>query len=844
MKGDNTTKEQLMNELEELRWRITEFEHSEAERKRSEEALRKSEERYRTLVEDMPALFCRFLLDGTLTFVNSSYCEYFNKSTEDLIGENFFQFIPEEDREKVMNHFQSLTHERPMVTYEHQVITPKGEIRWQRWTDRALFDGQGNLLEYQSMGFDITEHRRAEETIKRRFEFERTVATISSRFINISDIDDAINTSLGDMGRACGVSRTYLFLFHQDGTMMDNTHEWCAEGVSPQIDNLQNLPCEMYPWWMEKLHKGAVIHIKDISKMPEEAKAEKEILESQDIKSLLVLAIYIKGELAGFIGFDNVMETGKWRDDDLAVLRTSSEIIGNALERKRSEEALRESESKFRTLFDLSPQPICLTEFDTGRFIEVNDKLCELTKYTREELLGRTSTECQLHFTEDGEQFLMELHGSQEVHGLEMDFRAKDGSIINTLIFSKLVLVAGESCILTVFLDLTDRKRLEAQLLQAQKMEAIGTLAGGIAHDFNNVLMGIQGHTSLALLYAESNRPHSEHIKAIEDMIGRGADLAKQLLGFARGGKYDVKPTDLNETIKKSSELFGRTKIEIRIHRKYQKDIWLVEVDRRQIEQVLLNLYVNAWHAMPGGGDLYVETSHVVLDEKSTKAFGVESGNYVKISVTDTGVGMDEATRQRIFDPFFTTKEMGRGTGLGLASVYGIIKNHDGIINVYSKKGEGTTFEIYLPASEKGVTILEKEVTIKEEGLVDDILKGTETVLLVDDEDMILDVAEGMLKEMGYNVLLAGGGKDAIEVYRKHKDHINLVILDMIMPDKGGGDVYDRLKEVNPDIKVLLSTGYSINGQATEILERGCDGFIQKPFNMKELSEIIREILD
>jgi len=844
MKGENTTQEQLTNELEELRQRITEFEHSEAERKWSEEALRESEERYRMLVEDMPALVCRFLLDGTLTFVNSSYCEYFNKNRADLIGENFFQFIPEKDREKVRNHFQSLTHERPMVTYEHQVITPKGEIRWQRWTDRALFDGQGNLSEYQSVGFDITGHRRAEETIKRRFEFERTVSTISSRFINVSNIDDAINTSLGDMGRACGVSRTYLFLFHQDGAFMDNTHEWCAEGVSPQIDNLQNLPCEMLPWWMRKLHDEAVIHIKDVSKMPAEAKAEKEILENQDIKSLLVLPIYLKGELAGFIGFDNVMETGEWSDDDLALLRTSSEIIGNALERQRSEEALRESELRFRTLFNLAPQAIALSDVSTGRLIDVNDRLCELTKYTREEILGRTSTECRFYSKEDRAKFLKELHGSQEVHGLEMDFRAKDGSIINTLMFSKLVRIAGELFILTVFVDLTDRKRLEAQLLQAQKMEAIGTLAGGIAHDFNNVLMGIQGHTSLALLYAESNRPHSKHIKAIEDIIGRGANLAKQLLGFARGGKYEIKPADPNEIIKKTSELFGRTKTEIKIHRKYQKDIWLVEVDRGQIEQVLLNLYVNARHAMPGGGDLYVETSHVVLDDKFTRAFGVGSGNYVKISVTDTGVGMDEATRQRIFDPFFTTKEMGRGTGLGLASVYGIIKNHDGIINVYSKKGEGSTFDIYLPASEKEAPISEKEVTIKKERLVDDILKGTETVLLVDDENMILDVGEGMLKEMGYKVLLAGGGKEAVEVYRKHKDHISLVILDMIMPDIGGGDVYDRLKEVNPDIKVLLSTGYSIDGQATEILERGCDGFIQKPFNMKELSEKIREILD
>jgi len=250
-----------------------------------------------------------------------------------------------------------------------------------------------------------------------------------------------------------------------------------------------------------------------------------------------------------------------------------------------------------------------------------------------------------------------------------------------------------------------------------------------------------------------------------------------------------------------------------------------------------LNLYINAWHAMLGGGDLYVETSNVELDENYTKPFGVKPGNYVKISVTDTGVGMDEAIQQRIFDPFFTTKEIGRGTGLGLASAYGIIKNHGGIINVYSKKDKGTTFNIYLPDSKK-------QLAIKEKKLADEILRSKETVLFVDDEDMILDVGRDMLRKLGYKVLLAGSGKEAVEVYRKHKDKIDLVIVDMIMPDMGGSEAYDTMKEDDPGVKVLLSSGYSIDGQVTEILERGCDGFIQKPFNVKELSGKIREILD
>ncbi|PXF57303.1 MAG: hypothetical protein C4B58_10410 [Deltaproteobacteria bacterium] len=379
-------------------------------------------------------------------------------------------------------------------------------------------------------------------------------------------------------------------------------------------------------------------------------------------------------------------------------------------------------------------------------------------------------------------------------------------------------------------------RQTEKQLHEAQKMEAIGTLAGGIAHDFNNLLMGIQGRTSLMLLDNNSDHPHYKHLKGIESIIKKGADLTRQLLGFARGGKYEVKPTDINDLIGKCSEMFSRTKKEIRICGKYQKDIWTVEVDQSQIEQVLLNLYVNAWQAMPGGGELYLETENVTLDANYVKAFHIEPGYYVKISVTDNGIGMDEATCRRIFEPFFTTKEVGKGTGLGLASAYGIIKNHKGIIHIDSEKEKGTTFSIYLPASDKKLT--------EEKLLPCELLKGTETILFVDDEDMISEFAETILKELGYKVLWAGNGKEALEVYSNNKDKINIVLLDMIMPEMGGDKAYDKLKEINPDIKVLLSSGYSVEGDAAKILERGCDGFIQKPFNMKQLSKSIREILD
>ncbi|MBW1681120.1 MAG: response regulator, partial [Deltaproteobacteria bacterium] len=378
--------------------------------------------------------------------------------------------------------------------------------------------------------------------------------------------------------------------------------------------------------------------------------------------------------------------------------------------------------------------------------------------------------------------------------------------------------------------------RLEAQLQHAQKMEAVGTLAGGIAHDFNNLLMGIQGYTSLMLLKIDSKHPHYQKLRNIEKYVQSGAELTKQLLGFARGGKYDVKPTEINELLRLTSRMFGRTKKEIRIHEDYAPDLWAVEVDQGQIQQVLLNLLVNAWQAMPGGGDLYLKTRNVTLGATSASGFSVRPGAYVKISVQDTGIGMDENIRRRIFEPFFTTKEIGRGTGLGLASAYGIIQNHGGIIDVFSEEGTGSTFEIYLPATVKPVTA--------EESASQQILEGPETVLLVDDEEMVIEVGSEILKELGYEVLVARSGREALEIYARNANRIDMVVLDMIMPDMGGGQTYDRLKELDPNVKVLLSSGYSEDGEAGEILKRGCNGFIQKPFDIKSLSEKLRGILD
>jgi two-component system cell cycle sensor histidine kinase/response regulator CckA len=381
-----------------------------------------------------------------------------------------------------------------------------------------------------------------------------------------------------------------------------------------------------------------------------------------------------------------------------------------------------------------------------------------------------------------------------------------------------------------------ERKKLEAQLRHAHKMEAIGTLAGGIAHDFNNLLMGIQGRNSLMLTDTPAHHPHHEHLQGIEAYVRSAVDLTRQLLGFARGGKYEVRPINLNDLVADSARMFGRTHKELRIQTALDPDLKAVEVDPGQIEQVLLNLYVNAWQAMPTGGDLYLKTANISFSLDDIPPVNLTPNAYVKVSVTDTGRGMDAATRERIFEPFFTTREMGRGTGLGLASVFGILRNHGGQITVHSEKGRGTTFHIYLPVSEKSIP--------QTKTVGNDILPGSETILLVDDESMILEVGQKLLEKLGYKVKTASSGSMAIEIYHQERAAIGLVVLDMVMPTMGGGQTYDTLKSMNPDIRVLLSSGYSLNGQAADILRRGCRGFIQKPFDLGALSRKLREVLD
>jgi PAS domain S-box-containing protein len=520
-------------------------------------------------------------------------------------------------------------------------------------------------------------------------------------------------------------------------------------------------------------------------------------------------------------------------------------VARDITEQIEAEKTLRESEERYRSVVEYAHDGIMIMD-ENFRIIYANHVLAQILGYATAEIDGSNFSS---YLAEDStalavRKFLNPCAEEKIFSPCIYRILRKDGEEKSVKISAnRFQDSTGEEKTVAQVMDITDhlrseqeKKHLETQLIHSRKMEAVGTLAGGIAHDFNNLLMGIQGYISLMRLQTETNGPIGEYIQGIENAVMNAANLTSQLLGFARKGKYTLKSICLNTVVENSLKIFTRTRKEIVVHQKLQPNIWDVKVDPGQIEQVLINLYLNAWQAMPDGGDIFIQTENIYLSDDYCQPFEVMGGNYVKVSVTDTGMGIDAEIIGRIFEPFFTTKDVGKGTGLGLASAYGIIKNHDGIIRVYSEKGQGATFNIYLPA--KSVEPEEDEKGRSE------LLQGSETILLVDDEESTIQVEELMLKQLGYTVMPARSGKVAVELFRKNRTDVDLVALDMIMPEMSGRETYHELKRINPDVKVLLVSGYSFNKQIGEMITQGCCGFIQKPFDIVQLSQKIREILE
>jgi PAS domain S-box-containing protein len=508
---------------------------------------------------------------------------------------------------------------------------------------------------------------------------------------------------------------------------------------------------------------------------------------------------------------------------------------------------LNQREQLLQAVFENAPLGIVIADSD-GRFVEVNQAFLEMLSYGRDEALALSFVSITHPDDRAATQRLSEEIRRAEASSYRQEKRylTRAGGFIWADVRVTVLRDATGAVRfwLGIFENVMDRRQAEkerqqmaAQVQQAQKMEAIGTLAGGIAHDFNNLLMAIQGNISLLMLNKEPHHRDTSYLKNIETAVQRASELTRQIVGFARGGKYEARVIDLNQVLAKTADMFGRSRKEVTVHTQLQRGLWPVEADQSQIEQVLLGMFVNAWQAMPEGGDLRLTTANAVMEPQDPqKPPDAAAGRYACITIVDTGIGMEPSVQARIFEPFFTTKTVSQATGLGLSSAFGIIKNHRGFISVQSQPGRGSIFRVFLPA-------VNQESTTPSPTAQPPAGKTDHTVLLIEDEDIVAEVGRKMLQRLGYRVLVARSGAEALALYAQHQAEIDLIILDMIMPGMGGGAVFDRLRSINPATPVLLSSGYSLDGQALDILKRGCRGFIQKPFNIEQLKQKISEIL-
>jgi PAS domain S-box-containing protein len=508
--------------------------------------------------------------------------------------------------------------------------------------------------------------------------------------------------------------------------------------------------------------------------------------------------------------------------------------------RKEAEEALRQSEERFSRAFRLSPVAIALSTLPEGRFIDVNDSFLQTFDFNREMVIDRTASELSIwENAEDLAKISGILKDGQAVCGMECKFRTRSGDSRVALVFVEKIQLSNATCAIFITHDITDRLSLETQLRQAQKMEAVGRLAAGVAHDFNNLLTVIQGHAQLARARTDVSPAQAKSLDAVSSAAQRATALTKQLLTFSRQQPMQSKPVDLNKTISDLTKmllLLLNEKIDLKYD--FAADLPLTRGDVTMLEQVVMNLVVNSSDAMPGGGALTIGTRAVEFDAEYVRNHPeARAGRFLCLTVTDTGIGMDAATQARVFEPFFTTKAVGKGTGLGLATVYGIVKQHQGWIELTSEVDKGTTFKIYFTA-DQAVNQVEKTETPQRP------IRGNETVLVVEDEDAVGQIVQSSLQENGFRVLRAANALEALQIYNEENGQIDLLLTDMVMPrGMSGSELAANLKALKPELKIVYTTGYSRQVVGTDMDLREGLNFLPKPHAPGKLIETVRSRL-
>jgi PAS domain S-box-containing protein len=803
-----------------------------------QKSLREIREAHAAMENSVNAIFTADL-EGKVKYANPSAAQMWGfESPRDMVGTNVLDYWTEESQEAAKEVMRiTLSGQGHYSNGKELVGKRKDGTEFFAETKAAMIkDESGKPTGMVASFFDVTDRKKAEETLTKSLEETMRIGNRLNGLLQgaraILEKDDFPSTArkiFDNCKRLIGATAGYVALLSEDGT--ENEVVFLdAGGRECSVDPA--LPMPIRGLRGKAHHTGKVVYDNDFNGsewmkyMPE---------GHVRLDNVLFVPLNLEGKTVGLMGLAN--KPSDFTEDNAKIAEAFGELAAIALKNSRATSALRESEARYRELFEKSPVGIGLATLD-GKVLTFNRTMVNITGYSAEEFRRINLADTYVN-PEDRKALIEAVRQNSGVVNFPAQLRRKDGTIYDALLCVSHIHYPPYGKVLqTTCVDITEqrkaeeeKRKLEEQLRHAQKMEAIGQLAGGIAHDFNNLLQGILGYSNLLKIRSS---PESNAFKAadvIEKAGERAAKLTRQLLGFARKGKLLNAPVDIHKTIYDVVSILGHT-IDKRIDKteRLRANNPYAKGDPSQLEQVIMNIAINASQAMPDGGELTFETNNVVIDEEDSHK-ELSPGNYLLISVKDTGVGIPKEIQDKIYEPFFTTKGVGEGTGMGLATVYGIVKNHHGSIKCESEEGKGTIFRIYLPVAEEMAPVKE-DCTRKE-------IKGKGKILVVDDEKIIRNILGAMLTSLGYDVVYANDGEQCVDFYTVHREPIDLVILDMVMPVMNGRDCFYALKEIDPDARVLLSTGQAAEEAAEELMKDGLTGFIQKPYLVATLSEAV-----
>ncbi len=760
-------------------------------RERVEEALRQSEERYRAIHQSNPVGIATVGLEDTrFQSVNPAFCRMLGFTEHELLRMSLREVCVSDDAEAEQRFWNAVRVEGSRGTStERRFRTKSGQFVWGQFTASAVCDPSGTALFAVCMVEDVTERRRTEQILR----LQGTALESAANGIIITDRHGIVVWSNAAFTKLTGYG--FEEVRGQDLRLLK------AGRQSP----------EFYQEMWHTITNGRVWHGLLTNRRKDGSLYE----EEQTITPVLDR----DGNIGYFIA-----------------------IKQDVTERSRMEMELRQSRDRFRRIFELNPAGIGISTLGEGRFLEVNESFLEIFGFTRGEVIGQTSLDLELWVVADQRKLFYDtLRQNGVVRNFQASFRNKRGGQHTVFLSAETVDLGLEPSILFIALDITDQMALEEQLRQTQKMEAIGQLASGVAHDFNNILTVIQGHTNLARMHEQVPRQVSDNLAEVAAAAERAANLTRQLLTFSRKQPMELIPLDLNEVVTNLTKMMRRIIGEtIALEFKYSPSLPRVQADTGMMEQVLLNLAVNARDAMPDGGRLIIGTEVETVDaSRSQRQASARPGQFVCLSVQDSGVGIAPEVLPRIFEPFFTTKEVGKGTGLGLATVDGIVQQHQGWVEVSSQQGVGTTFRVYIPATPKPAKDEPQRLPQPQ------VRGGTEVILLVEDEAPVRDLTRQVLEKFGYTVLEAFSGVSALKIWQERAVEIDLLLSDIVMPGgMSGRQLAERLRQEKPSLKVILTTGYNPESAEAESRMSERVRLLRKPFPPHAVATLVREVLD